>query len=225
MKQSSMLGITSTFLSLTLHLLLFLFFLFSPSPIGIEEVAVEKRLLTADFILSNKDIASQEENRIPQNEEKVDSSLTKSTVEKSTSSSFVSENENEEMKVSDIKKTDNRVLPIITRELFSVSSVTSSKDSSVLSEVEEVSFEKVSKGIFLPSPPYPKRAIDEGLEGEVLVELLIARSGNIADITIIKSSGYEILDEVCIRTIEEKWVFNPFDTIRKTTKRFVFSLE
>ena len=104
-----------------------------------------------------------------------------------------------------------------------VSDVTSAKVSP--SVVEDVSFEQLSKGMYLPPPMYPPQAVKDGIEGEVVVQLIIGRSGGIAEVSVIESSGYAALDEASVQVIKEEWVFHPHDTIRKTTKRFVFLLQ
>jgi TonB family protein len=115
--------------------------------------------------------------------------------------------------------------PIIMPQLPSTSKMSIPQNKSNPFVVEEISSKDISKGIDLPSPIYPKRAIEERLEGEVIVELLIGRSGSVISVSVIKSSKHSILDQVCVNTIQEEWVFPPADTIRKTTKRFVFSLQ
>jgi periplasmic protein TonB len=60
------------------------------------------------------------------------------------------------------------------------------------------------------NPPisYPKRARRRGYEGTVLLEVLVNRNGKVADLRILASSGYAILDRSAIKTVKT-WSFKP----------------
>lgn len=71
------------------------------------------------------------------------------------------------------------------------------------------------RGGFIPpsilskvKPLYPQAAQQAGLEGTVFVKIEILQNGRLGNITLSRSSGYEILDEAAITTVE-KWHFVP----------------
>ena len=69
----------------------------------------------------------------------------------------------------------------------------------------------VSKPTFAtkPSPvKYPRLAKRRGIEGTVLVEVLIAKDGHQIKQKLIKSSGANVLDDAALKAIK-KWRFSP----------------
>lgn len=60
-----------------------------------------------------------------------------------------------------------------------------------------------------PSPNYPKEAIEEELEGEVLVEIATNDRGDVVVAKLTKSSGYLALDEEALKTVKI-WRLRPF---------------
>lgn len=60
------------------------------------------------------------------------------------------------------------------------------------------------------NPPisYPRRARRKGYEGTVLLEVLVNRNGKVADLRIIASSGYAILDRSAVKSVKS-WSFKP----------------
>jgi len=58
-------------------------------------------------------------------------------------------------------------------------------------------------------PYYPKEAINFSYEGTVVVNVLVNTQGRVADVTVVKSSGYTILDEAFIATIKSSYIFKP----------------
>lgn len=52
------------------------------------------------------------------------------------------------------------------------------------------------------SKKYPKVALLRGIEGRVLVSLLIGENGQIRDVRLQQSSGFSILDEEALRSIK-----------------------
>ncbi|NCB02324.1 MAG: energy transducer TonB [Spirochaetia bacterium] len=115
-------------------------------------------------------------------------------------------------------------LPLFTPSLSPVRKSPLTNQTGTNVEVE-IPFEEISKGLNLELPPYPQEAIAKGIEGEVVVEIIIGRSGAISEIIVIKSSTHRVLDEACINTIRDTWMFSPSSTIRKSVKKFVFSLQ
>ena len=49
-------------------------------------------------------------------------------------------------------------------------------------------------------PKYPKVALRRGFQGLLILKLLIARSGEVIDVKVIKSTGYKILDQAGIES-------------------------
>jgi len=59
-----------------------------------------------------------------------------------------------------------------------------------------------------PSPRYPTVARRRGLQGDVVLEVLIDRHGNVGDLRVWKSSGHPILDRAAMDSVK-KWSFVP----------------
>lgn len=59
-----------------------------------------------------------------------------------------------------------------------------------------------------PKPPYPELARHQGYEGTVRLTVEVLANGCVGEITIKKSSGYEILDQSALMTVK-KWRFTP----------------
>ncbi len=59
-----------------------------------------------------------------------------------------------------------------------------------------------------PIPRYPRRARQRGIEGRVVIRLTVAADGTPARISILRSSGYAILDQAAVRTFRD-WRFRP----------------
>lgn len=53
-----------------------------------------------------------------------------------------------------------------------------------------------------PAPRYPRQAILKGWEGETLVKVSINRDGEVEDITVLRSSGYGVLDEAVMKVLK-----------------------
>lgn len=60
-----------------------------------------------------------------------------------------------------------------------------------------------------PLPPYPLVARRLGLEGVVVLEVLVAPDGSAADVRLARSSGHAQLDDSAVRTVRERWRFVP----------------
>lgn len=59
-----------------------------------------------------------------------------------------------------------------------------------------------------PLPRYPRRARQQGIEGRLVIRLTVATDGTPARISILRSSGYAILDQAAVRTFRD-WRFRP----------------
>jgi len=60
-----------------------------------------------------------------------------------------------------------------------------------------------------PLPPYPLVARRLGMEGIVLLDVLVAPDGSAADVRLARSSGHQQLDDSAVRTVRERWRFIP----------------
>lgn len=60
-----------------------------------------------------------------------------------------------------------------------------------------------------PSPPYPSEARRAGQEGVVLLMIRIDKEGFPEKVSIAKSSGVKVLDEVSVQWVRKNWTFHP----------------
>lgn len=60
-----------------------------------------------------------------------------------------------------------------------------------------------------PLPPYPLVARRLGMEGVVLLEVVVAPDGRAADVRVGRSSGFPALDQSALTTVRERWRFIP----------------
>lgn len=59
-----------------------------------------------------------------------------------------------------------------------------------------------------PGIPYPRRARRRGLEGTVELKFLVTREGSVERVSIVRSSGHEVLDKAAKAAIA-RWRFSP----------------
>lgn len=59
-----------------------------------------------------------------------------------------------------------------------------------------------------PPPQYPRLARRRGYEGRVVLEVLVDRSGKVAELRVFESSGHEILDNAAVKSVRS-WQFAP----------------
>ena len=59
-----------------------------------------------------------------------------------------------------------------------------------------------------PSPPYPRVAREHGWEGTTLLQVEVFDDGTSGKIEVLKSSGYDVLDEAVVTTVR-RWRFLP----------------
>jgi protein TonB len=59
-----------------------------------------------------------------------------------------------------------------------------------------------------PAPKYPAAAQTRGLQGQVVLKVHVLASGQPSDISVARSSGYNILDQAAITAVAS-WVFDP----------------
>jgi protein TonB len=57
-------------------------------------------------------------------------------------------------------------------------------------------------------PPYPRKARRLGYEGIVMLKVLINENGRVDDLTVLESSGHNVLDRAALSAVR-KWLFEP----------------
>lgn len=60
-----------------------------------------------------------------------------------------------------------------------------------------------------PSPPYPREALIDGLQGTVLLQVLVDVDGRPLQVDVQKSSGHRKLDDAARRFVLKHWTFRP----------------
>jgi protein TonB len=61
---------------------------------------------------------------------------------------------------------------------------------------------------FTPVPEYPRRARDRGLEGRVLLRVLVSSEGTAEKVEVKDSSGFSMLDSAAVKSVR-RWRFHP----------------
>jgi protein TonB len=60
-----------------------------------------------------------------------------------------------------------------------------------------------------PSPPYPRDALRAGLQGTVMLQVLVDVDGRPLQVDVERSSGHRILDNAARRYVLQHWTFRP----------------
>lgn len=60
-----------------------------------------------------------------------------------------------------------------------------------------------------PQPPYPMVARRMGLEGTVVLRVVVAPDGSPASVVVLQSSGHAVLDTAALDTVRTRWRFVP----------------
>lgn len=60
-----------------------------------------------------------------------------------------------------------------------------------------------------PSPPYPRDALIAGLQGTVLLQVLVDVDGRPLRVDVERSSGHRVLDDAARRYVLRQWTFRP----------------
>lgn len=71
-----------------------------------------------------------------------------------------------------------------------------------------------------PPPRYPVLARRRGLQGNVVLEVLVSRFGNVIDLRVLSSSGHPILDRAAKSSVKH-WTFEPGMRGKKKVKMWV----
>lgn len=59
-----------------------------------------------------------------------------------------------------------------------------------------------------PSPEYPYKARRNGWEGTVILNVEVNKTGQVNQVTVKDSSGYDLLDQQAVKTVQ-RWQFTP----------------
>jgi len=59
-----------------------------------------------------------------------------------------------------------------------------------------------------PHPEYPMIARKKGWQGRLLLNVHVSKDGNVINLNVVKTSGFEILDKISVKTIRD-WKFTP----------------
>jgi protein TonB len=60
-----------------------------------------------------------------------------------------------------------------------------------------------------PMPQYPGIALRNGYQGTVEIQIEVDESGNVTAASVLKSSGYQVLDNAALKIVKERWRFPP----------------
>ncbi|MBL9090645.1 MAG: energy transducer TonB [Planctomycetaceae bacterium] len=60
-----------------------------------------------------------------------------------------------------------------------------------------------------PDPNYPARLLPYRIQASVQLLVLIGADGRVKKVTVVKSSGYEDMDQSAVETIRDLWTFDP----------------
>lgn len=60
-----------------------------------------------------------------------------------------------------------------------------------------------------PAPAYPRAALQRGLQGTVLLRVLVGEDGHPLEVTLERSSGHAVLDREALRHVRRSWTFRP----------------
>ncbi len=71
-----------------------------------------------------------------------------------------------------------------------------------------------------PPPKYPAMARRRGYTGQVVLDVLVGRSGTVLELRVSTSSGYDMLDDAALAAVKT-WVFEPGTRGRKKVKMWV----
>lgn len=61
---------------------------------------------------------------------------------------------------------------------------------------------------YLQETPYPSDAKNNGIEGKAFIKFIIERDGSVSDITLVRSSGNDLLDEAAVKRVENMPYWN-----------------
>jgi protein TonB len=126
---------------------------------------------------------------------------------------------------SDTAKPQPQTKPQNTAEKEPASKDTPSKEAVTMAAKGDTS---VSAGLIMarplyrknPAPNYPRRARRKGYEGNVILEVLVDEKGNVIELKVFESSGYNSLDKSALSSVR-KWLFEPGTRNGKAARMWV----
>ena len=65
------------------------------------------------------------------------------------------------------------------------------------------------KGARITQPEYPPASRRAGEAGTVQLRCFVQESGKCTEVTVVKSSGFEKLDEAAVKEVQRNWKFVP----------------
>jgi protein TonB len=73
---------------------------------------------------------------------------------------------------------------------------------------------------------YPEQAVTRGLQGQLLLQFILDRSGKLVDISLVNSSEHEILDNAALDAVKTASPYNPFpEKIQKNKLKIIASFK
>ncbi len=90
-------------------------------------------------------------------------------------------------------------------------------------EIPVVAFWKVEKKpqpLYSPKPEYPEKARVAEMEGQAIVEALVDIDGKVIDTRLVKSSGFDILNQAAMNAAR-CWTFSPAEQRGKPVRVWV----
>jgi len=75
-----------------------------------------------------------------------------------------------------------------------------------------------------PQPAYPRLALQRGWQGNVMLNIVVDRTGFPSSVAVRDSSGYEILDDTAADTVKRKWRW-PAGPVRNYLVPFKFQIK
>ena len=92
----------------------------------------------------------------------------------------------------------------------SLKNISTNAKSSNFVEKNNVQSEPIFDAQYLnnPAPLYPKVARDRGIEGKILLEVVVNEDGSALNVKLVSSSGSSLLDESALETVKN-WRFIP----------------
>ena len=115
-------------------------------------------------------------------------------------------NRNSQSRFHNNSKLDKSLQDTANSSTQSTSGLTSQNSKLINSAIVEPVFD--AKQLNNPSPVYPEIAKARGIEGTVVLKVLVSNKGNALNIEINKSSGSSILDLSALETVKS-WHFIP----------------
>ena len=73
-----------------------------------------------------------------------------------------------------------------------------------------------------PAPEYPHGT--ENLEGRAVVVINVEKDGNVSNVEIVKSTGYDKLDQTVLETVKKKWKFASLEKEQRVRAAVDFAL-